>query len=210
MRVSDFMIPTGELHASASLRRAAMSMRKGGIDCLPVTDRNHRFVGLLTADAVAGATAADRRDPSRTRAHRVMTTDCCQCYADEDVEAALSTMTTRQVRRSVVLDRDEHPIGILALGNLPTRRGLSAIEAIMDCDRLEQRWIGTAGAASRGPGRLPNQVADRRGRTAYVVQTSAPGTGDIDDRQPARGTGGRSRQPLPVTAFIEAYFEYHR
>jgi len=207
MRVSEFTIRTEELKASASLRQAALDMHKRGVDCLPVADNDHHFVGLLTADAVALATAADRRDPGRTRARRVMLTDCCHCYADEDVEDALRAMTERRARRSVVLDRDEHPIGILALGDLPVRNGHhSSIEAIMDCDQLEQNWLRAARKAlgRTGPrsearaGRYPGGTV--RGGHFVVAPASGP------DPVPADGTSGGL---LPMSSFVEAYHDYH-
>ncbi len=187
-------------------------MHRCGVDCLPVADNDHHFVGLLTADAVALATAADRRDPGRTRARRVMLTDCCHCYADEDVQDALRAMTERRARRSAVLDRDEHPIGILALGDLPMRNGHpTSIEAIMDCDQLEQSWIRAARKAlgQAGP-RSEAQVGGRPGgraggiaaRGRFVVR---PASGDGNPVAADRASGGL----LPVSSFVEAYHDYH-
>jgi hypothetical protein len=205
MRVSDFTIPTNELKASASLSQAALDMYEHGVDCLPVADDNHQVVGLLTADAVALATAGDRRDPGRTRARRVMFTDCCHCYVDEEVEVALHAMTKRRVRRSVVLDRNEHPVGILALGDLPMRDGHAfSLEAIMDCDRLEQSWLKAARAAlARKEGRAETTAS--RPRLDHAVRPAPVRVGGPAGSESAATAGGL----LPVSVFVETYHDYH-
>lgn len=212
VRVGDFMIRTGELNALASLHQAALSMSKNAFDCLPVTDGGHRLVGILTAHAVATATAANRRDPYRTFARHVMTKDFCRCYADEDAEAASRAMTTRRANRAVVLDREERPIGILALGDLAMRNGyVSSFKATVDCDRLEQRWIAAARAALNEEGRHPGGRGSGRSLAPpdgqprmQVLNAALQRKGDI-----ARSEYGNADQPSPHNDYVEAYLDYH-
>jgi CBS domain-containing protein len=47
-----------------------------------------------------------------------MTSGVVFCHEDEDVRAAAGLMEAHQIRRLVVLDRAEEPVGIVSLGDL--------------------------------------------------------------------------------------------
>jgi CBS domain-containing protein len=62
-------------------------------------------------------------DPLSTRVRDVMTHEVIHCYEDEDAEAAERLMQTCQVRRVLVVNRDQHLVGILSLGDLAAESG---------------------------------------------------------------------------------------
>jgi CBS domain-containing protein len=99
------------------LKEAAERMRDLDSGVLPVGQQD-RVVGMLTdRDITIRATAAGK-DPNQTRVEAVMTPDVVYCYEDEDARDAARKMEEHQLRRLIVLNRDERLVGILSLGDL--------------------------------------------------------------------------------------------
>ena len=99
------------------LKEAAERMRDLDSGVLPVGQKD-RVVGMLTdRDITIRATAAGK-DPNQTRVEAVMTPDVVYCYEDEDARDAARKMEEHQLRRLIVLSRDERLVGILSLGDL--------------------------------------------------------------------------------------------
>ena len=99
------------------LKEAAERMRDLDSGVLPVGQQD-RVVGMLTdRDITIRATAAGK-DPNQTPVEAVMTPDVVYCYEDEDARDAARKMEEHQLRRLIVLNRDERLVGILSLGDL--------------------------------------------------------------------------------------------
>jgi len=77
---------------------------------------------LTDRDITVRATAAGD-DPLTTRVRNVMTTEIIACYEDEDLTAGAQVMAKRQVRRLLILDRDEQLVGVVSLGDVATITG---------------------------------------------------------------------------------------
>jgi predicted transcriptional regulator len=92
-------------------------MRSHDVGPLPVC-QNNRLVGIITDRDLAVRGMAEGRDPSLTRVRDVMTSDVVSAYEDADVRDAARLMQERQVRRLVVINRDEQLTGIVSLGDL--------------------------------------------------------------------------------------------
>ena len=61
---------------------------------------------------------AEGKDPNTTPVREVMTPDVVYGFEDDDVQEAAKTMEEHQIRRLIVLNRDERPVGIVSLGDL--------------------------------------------------------------------------------------------
>jgi len=108
--------------ADASLSEAAARMQALDVGLLPVS-AGDELVGMLTdRDITVRATAAGD-NPLTTRVRDVMTTEIIACYEDEDLTAGTQVMAKRQVRRLLILDRDEHLVGVVSLGDVATITG---------------------------------------------------------------------------------------
>jgi len=108
--------------ADASLSEAAARMQALDVGLLPVSVGDE-LVGMLTdRDITVRATAAGD-DPLTTRVRDVMTTEIIACYEDEDLTAGAQVMAKRQVRRLLILDRDEQLVGVVSLGDVATITG---------------------------------------------------------------------------------------
>ena len=101
----------------ARLTETAQRMRAAGVDCLPVMQAE-RLVGMVTGHDIALGAVADGRDPAETMVAEVMTRGAPCCFDDQDVTDAIGIMAEKHVRRLVVVDHDDHTVGVLALGDL--------------------------------------------------------------------------------------------
>jgi CBS domain-containing protein len=117
-------IMTHEVHAvppEANLRHAAQRMKSWDIGVLPVC-RNDKLIGVITDRDIAVRAVAEGKDPEACCVSDAMTPDLIYCYEDEDVEQAAQLMEDRQIRRLPVMDREQHLVGIVSLGDLATRQ----------------------------------------------------------------------------------------
>jgi CBS domain-containing protein len=116
VKVKDMMTRSVEcVWPQDTLQEAAARMKETKINPLPVCDQTH-VVGMLTDRDIAVRATAARRDPRTTKVSDVMTRDVITCYEDDPVEEAERLMRSRLVRRILVVNRDDRPVGILSLG----------------------------------------------------------------------------------------------
>jgi CBS domain-containing protein len=100
-----------------TLQQAAQKMRDLDVGSLPVCD-TERLAGMITDRDIVIRAIADGIDPEQCRVSDIMSEGVEYCYADDDLDEATERMKKKQIRRLVVLDRDKHLAGILALGDV--------------------------------------------------------------------------------------------
>ncbi|MBV8033012.1 MAG: CBS domain-containing protein [Betaproteobacteria bacterium] len=119
MQLSHIM--TGAIQTVApgtSLAEAAKKMASADVGSLPVCAGDRKLVGIITDRDITVRAVARGLDPQQTQVQDVMTKEVLSCPADSDVEAACELMEEKQVRRLVVTDGNEAPIGIVSLGDI--------------------------------------------------------------------------------------------
>jgi CBS domain-containing protein len=118
MLVREIMTRGAEcISLDGTVREAAEKMRHLNVGTLPVLDRG-RLVGVVTdRDITVRATALGWR-PECTPVRDVMTPEILFCFDDQNVTEAAALMRDKQVRRLIVLDREQRITGILSLGDL--------------------------------------------------------------------------------------------
>ncbi|RZJ30919.1 MAG: CBS domain-containing protein [Brevundimonas sp.] len=135
MKVRDLMSKDVQVaRPGDTLQEVARRMHDGGFGFMPVADGD-TLIGTITdrdivVRAVAGGVATTApviefitRDPHTAR-------------ADDDLKTVLDAMSTRQVRRLPVLDKDDRLVGVVSLGDLSTRvKEKYAGEALEDISR---------------------------------------------------------------------------
>lgn len=132
MQVQQFMTKTVEfVSPTTTLAEAATLMRELDVGVLPVGDGG-RATGMLTDRDIVVRAIAENRDPAQTRVGEVVTPRVCTVYADQDVEDAANLMSREQVRRLLVIDRDQRPVGIVSLGDLSRGQAGDAAEVALD------------------------------------------------------------------------------
>jgi CBS domain-containing protein len=123
MQLKQIMTPNPEcVSPDDTLLDAARKMRDLDVGPLPVCD-NDRIAGMLTDRDITIRATAEGLDPKTTKVRDVMSTDVISCFEDQDEQEAARTMQERQVRRLLVLDRNQKLVGIISLGDLVTQTG---------------------------------------------------------------------------------------
>jgi CBS domain-containing protein len=118
VQLKEIMTPNVEvIHPEAILQEAAQKMKALDVGPLPVYD-GERLVGLLTDRDITIRATAEGRDPKATKVQEVMTGEVVSAFEDQDVTEAARLMEAHQIRRLVVLTRDQRLAGIVSLGDL--------------------------------------------------------------------------------------------
>ncbi|MDX1681288.1 MAG: CBS domain-containing protein [Akkermansiaceae bacterium] len=117
-----------------TLQEAAQQMRKLDTGFLPVGD-GVDLKGMITDRDIVVRAVAENADAATSKVSDFITEEVLYAYEDQDVEFALKTMKSKQVRRLVIVNRDKDLVGVVSLGDLATRLGESepkakALEAV--------------------------------------------------------------------------------
>jgi len=109
--------------ASDTVDRAAQLMRQEDVGSLPVLENHQskKLLGIITDRDIAVKVVADARDARRMRVQEVMTRDPVTCRADNDLQVALDSMASHQVRRIPVVDDKNQVVGIISQSDVATR-----------------------------------------------------------------------------------------
>ena len=118
MQLEEIMTsPVETVAPNASLADAARKMLALKIGLLPVS-KAQKIVGIVSDRDITIRAVAKGLDPERTEVQEVMTREVFSCRADSDVMDACTLMEEKQVRRLLVLDAANAPIGIVSLGDI--------------------------------------------------------------------------------------------
>jgi len=104
----------------AGLMEAAQKMRRLNVGMLPVCEKD-LLIGLLTDRDITVRATAEGRDPRQTKVRDIMSSEPVWCYEDQNVTVCVELMEQNQIRRLPVLDRTQHLVGIVSLGDLAIR-----------------------------------------------------------------------------------------
>jgi CBS domain-containing protein len=101
-----------------SLQSAAKKMRDLNIGFLPVCD-GEDLLGVISDRDITIRALADGMDVNIMLGRDLMTTPPIYCFEDQDVSEAARIMEENQIRRLVVLSReDKRLVGVISLGDL--------------------------------------------------------------------------------------------
>src|SRR5687768_15907375 len=101
-----------------SLQSAAKKMRDLNIGFLPVCDGDD-LLGVISDRDITIRALADGMDVNIMLGRDLMTTPAIYCFDDQDVSEAAKVMEENQVRRLVILSRDDKRlVGVVSLGDV--------------------------------------------------------------------------------------------
>ncbi len=106
--------------SSAMVADAAKLMAQKDVGPIPVVDGD-RLVGLVTDRDIVVRVVAEGRDASSTRLSDIVTSDLKTVSPDDELDVALRTMASAQVRRLPVVE-DGRLVGIVAQADV-ARKG---------------------------------------------------------------------------------------
>jgi CBS domain-containing protein len=122
-RVSDVMTAAPQsLPLDATLFEAARVMRDEGIGDVLVTFAG-RLCGVVTDRDIVVRAVAESRDTALTPLGDVCTAELTTVRPEDDTGTAARLMCEQAVRRLPVVDDDQHPIGIISIGDLALANG---------------------------------------------------------------------------------------
>lgn len=101
-----------------SLHSAAKKMRDRNIGFLPVCD-GEELIGVISDRDITIRALANGMDVNIMLGRDLMTTPAIYCFDDQDISEAAKIMEDNQIRRLVVLRReDKGLVGVVSLGDL--------------------------------------------------------------------------------------------
>src|SRR5437764_9652028 len=142
---------------------AAQAMDELNVGVIPVCEGD-KLVGMVTDRDIVVRGVAQQADTRAIKLADVMSTDVRCAHEDDDLDRVLGQMAQTQIRRMPVLDREEHLVGIVSLGDIAAKEpeaeqdialSLGDISSPAEPDRSSQSQAsGTAGGgSSKGKGR---------------------------------------------------------
>ncbi len=155
-------------------------------DCgvLPVLSPDGTVVGMITDRDVAIASATRNRTPSLIVVAEVITGTLHFCGPDDDLEDALETMSSNQVRRLPVLGPDGRVAGLLSLNDVIRYAAGAPAGGAIRSQALEAAVRIGSSPRQREEGVAPKVKAAARRSPAKKAPPAASG-----GKAPAKGKG---------------------
>jgi CBS domain-containing protein len=100
---------------------AAKRMRDVDSGAILVAEGGH-LKGLLTDRDIVVRAIAEGRDPAQVEVQEICSSDIQALRPDDDIDRAVTLMRERHVRRIPVVEGDDHPVGIVSIGDLALAR----------------------------------------------------------------------------------------
>ena len=130
------------LQPDDSLQSAAKKMRDRNIGFLPVCD-GEELLGVISDRDLTIRALADGMDVNIMLGRDLMTAPAIYCFDDQDVSEAAKIMEENQIRRLVVLSRDDKRlVGVVSLGDLarnePADRSGRVLQKVSEPDGTEK------------------------------------------------------------------------
>lgn len=120
MKIRDVMSKDVQVaRPNDTIQEVAARMAAGDFGFIPVAD-GENLVGALTDRDIAVRAVAAGAAPT-ARVVEFLSRDALVVRADDDLKIALDLMSSRQVRRLPVVDKDGRLVGVVSLGDLSTR-----------------------------------------------------------------------------------------
>ena len=119
MKLSEIMTrEVAVIQPDDTLQFAAKKMKDRDIGFLPVCDGT-TLMGVLSDRDITIRALADGMDVNVMLSRDLMTTPAIYCFDDQDISEAAKVMAEHQIRRLVILSReDERVVGVISLGDL--------------------------------------------------------------------------------------------
>jgi len=118
MKVQELMTDECEIVSlNETLRSAAEHMRDADVGMLLVEDDKGEVCGVLTDRDIAIRAVANGRDPNEP-IEACITRELISVHENDSIEDAAQLMEQEQVRRLLVCDQNDRPVGVLGQADL--------------------------------------------------------------------------------------------
>jgi CBS domain-containing protein len=123
MKIQQIMSRNVECITPATpIAKAAEKMRDMDIGFLPVCE-NDQLLGTVTDRDITIRSVAQGRDPRLASVTEIMTPIAHYCYEDEEIAEVGRQMQDKEVRRMLILNRQEKLVGVVSLGDIAKTSG---------------------------------------------------------------------------------------
>ncbi len=149
MEIKDIMMRSVEtIEPDEPLCEAARKMAAQNIGFLPVWQEG-QLVGVITDRDIVVRAVARGFDPEQTIVEEIMTSMVVSLPENSDIEDASDLMETKQVRRLVVTDENDMPVGIISMDKVALHLGVYALDSglVRDPRELSGMSGGVAGSS---------------------------------------------------------------
>jgi CBS domain-containing protein len=110
------------IDSTDSLTQAAEKMKSLNVGFLPIKEGT-RLIGLITDRDIVVRALAENLDPLSTQVKDIISSEILYCYEDDSIEEAARLMENNQIRRLIVVNHDQVPVGVISLGDIAVRAG---------------------------------------------------------------------------------------
>lgn len=129
MEIKDIMMRSVEtVEPDELLCEAARKMAAQNIGFLPVWQEG-QLVGVITDRDIVVRAVARGFDPEQTIVEEIMTSMVVSLPESSDIEDASDLMETKHVRRLVVTDENDMPVGIVSMDKVALHLGVYALDS---------------------------------------------------------------------------------
>ena len=121
MQVKEIMTTNFEMiNSSEQITEAAKKMKTLNVGVLPVKEGN-KIIGMITDRDIVIRALAENKDLGNVMIKDVMSTEIARCSSEDSIEDAANIMKEKKLRRLIVLDNENIPVGIVSLGDIAAK-----------------------------------------------------------------------------------------
>jgi len=106
-----------------SIRDVARIMKDQDTGVVPVCDDGNKIIGLVTDRDIVVRLIADGKDALTAHVNDVMTKSVRKVHEDATVDDVLSLMSSSEIRRVPVVNKNDELVGIVSIGDISTQSG---------------------------------------------------------------------------------------
>jgi CBS domain-containing protein len=119
MQIQEVMSTNPEtIDPNSTLLDCARKMKENDVGMMPVVEGNIP-IGIITDRDIVIRGIAAGLNPQQTKVSDCMSREVRVCFLDDDIQQAAKLMQQKQIRRLLVLDRDDQQlVGVVSLGDL--------------------------------------------------------------------------------------------
>lgn len=110
-----------KLPSTAPVIEAARQMKSADIGTV-IVEKDNRPCGIVTDRDITVRAVAAGKDPATTPLSDICSQDLTTLSPDDELDRAIQVMRQKAIRRVLVVDSQNHAVGVLSLGDLAIER----------------------------------------------------------------------------------------
>ena len=121
MQIKNIMTTNFEMiNSTESITEAAKKMKSLNVGVLPVKEDN-KIVGMITDRDMVVRALAENKEAGSVIVKDVMSPEIARCSSEDNIEDAADIMKEKKLRRLIVLNSENAPVGIVSLGDIAAK-----------------------------------------------------------------------------------------